>query len=60
MFSKLQQLQSIIGIFFILMGIVLVGQHLLAAENSSNLNIYTGIGFLIFGGAMLGFSKGEE
>jgi len=57
MFSKLQQLQSIIGIFFSLMGIVLIGQYLLGENQSSHLNLYTGIAFLIFGGGMLWFGK---
>jgi hypothetical protein len=57
MFSKLQQLQSIIGIFFALMGVILLGQHLLAGNGNSNLNLYTGISFLIFGILMLWFGK---
>lgn len=57
MLKKLNDLQFVIGLFFSVVSVILL-LNVLLAGHSSNLNIYTGAGFLVFGLAMI-FIKGK-
>ena len=52
MLKKLNDLQFVIGLFFSVVSVILL-LNVLLADHSSNLNIYTGSGFLVFGLAMM-------
>ena len=51
----IEDLRFCIGAFFAIVGVLLAGQGLITgpAENGINLNLYTGLVFVIFGGACL-------
>ena len=52
MYSKFNNLAFVIGLFFTIISLVLLAGYFIASE-PENLNLYTGIGFLIFGLAMM-------
>ena len=47
--ERLNQLSFVIGVFFILVSLVLIGGYFLLAELSHNINLYTGLGMATFG-----------
>ena len=47
--ERLNQLSFVIGLFFILVALVLIGGYFLFAELSHNINLYTGMGMGVFG-----------
>jgi hypothetical protein len=47
--ERLNQLSFVIGLFFILVSLVLIGGYFLIPELSHSINLYTGIGMGIFG-----------
>ena len=47
--ERLNQLSFVIGVFFILVSLVLIGGYFLLAELSHNINLYTGLGMGTFG-----------
>ena len=51
--EKLNQLSFVIGVFFILVSLVLIGGYFLLAELSHSINLYTGLGMAIFGLVMI-------
>ena len=51
--EKLNQLSFVIGVFFILVSLVLIGGYFLLAELSHNIKLYTGLGMAIFGLIMI-------
>jgi hypothetical protein len=51
--EKLNQLSFVIGVFFILVSLVLIGGYFLLAELSHNINLCTGLGMAIFGLVMI-------
>jgi len=53
MLKKLNDLQFVIGLFFSVVSVILLLNVLLGGHGDSNLNIYTGASFLIFGLAMM-------
>ncbi|MFL5746950.1 MAG: hypothetical protein ACJ751_19890 [Niastella sp.] len=52
MLKKLNDLQFVIGLFFSVVSVILL-LNVLLDDHSSNLNIYTGSCFLVFGLAMM-------
>jgi len=58
MLKKLNDLQFVIGLFFSVVSVILLLNVLLGSHGDSNLNIYTGTCFLVFGVAMM-FIKGK-
>ena len=52
MLKKLNDLQFVIGLFFSVVSVILL-LNVLLAGHSSNLNIYTGTVFFVFGVAMM-------
>ncbi|MBO9200701.1 MULTISPECIES: hypothetical protein [Niastella] len=58
MLKKLNDLQFVIGLFFTVVSLILLLNVLLASNGSSNLNVYTGACFLVFGLSMI-FIKGK-
>lgn len=59
MLEKLNQLSFIIGAFFILVSIVLLGGYLISTDMKQAINLYTGIGLLIFGLFMIKIKASE-
>lgn len=53
MLEKLNQLSIVIGVFFILVAVVLLGGYFLSQSLGHAINLYTGIGLLVFGVFML-------
>ena len=59
MLEKFNQLSFIIGAFFILVAVILLGGYLISTEMKQNINLYTGIGLLIFGLFMIKIKASE-
>jgi len=53
MYKKLNDLQFVIGLFFTVVSLILLGSVLLSNGVTVNVNIYTGVAFLIFGLSMI-------
>jgi|688.fasta_scaffold141019_4 hypothetical protein len=51
--EKFNQLSFVIGFFFIIVAVVLIGGYFLIAQLAHDENLYTGIGMLAFGLIML-------
>jgi hypothetical protein len=47
--ERLNQLSFVIGLFFILVSLVLVGGYFFIEQLSHNINLYTGLGMGVFG-----------
>ncbi len=59
MYKRLNELNFVIGLFFTIVSLILLGGSFFSKELSGRLNIYTGIVFLIFGLMMI-LIKGER
>ncbi|MEO8414296.1 MAG: hypothetical protein ABI472_11585 [Ginsengibacter sp.] len=57
MYKKLNNLGFVIGVFFIIISLILLIGGFLSTASYSNLDLYTGFTFLLFGALMAGFSK---
>lgn len=53
MLKRINELSFVIGLFFTLVAIILIGGYFLSTQLSSSVNLYTGIVFLVFGLAMI-------
>jgi hypothetical protein len=53
MLNKLNDLQFVIGLFFSIVSVILLLNVLLGSHEGSRLNLYTGVGFLVFGLGMM-------
>ena len=53
MLKRINELSFVIGLFFTLVAIILVGGYLLVEALASKINLYTGIVFLVFGLSMI-------
>ncbi len=53
MFNRLNELNFVIGLFFLIVSVILLGGSLFSKDLSGRINIYTGIAFFIFGLAMV-------
>jgi putative Ca2+/H+ antiporter (TMEM165/GDT1 family) len=53
MYKRLNELNFVIGIFFTIVSLILLGDSFLGAEPAGRINIYTGVAFLIFGIVMI-------
>jgi hypothetical protein len=53
MLEKLNQLSFVIGVFFVLVSLVLFGEYFLSSGLPKDINLYTGIGMLVFGLLMI-------
>jgi hypothetical protein len=60
MYKKLNDLQFVIGLFFSVVSLILLFNVMLGTNVSGKLNVYTGVGFLIFGLAMMLIRKGDK
>jgi hypothetical protein len=61
MYKRLNNLGFVIGIFFTIVGLILLVGGLLSASLAYPLNFYTGGAFLVFGVCMVVFSgRGAE
>ena len=53
MLKRVNELSFVIGLFFTLVAIILIGGYFLTKELSADVNLYTGIVFIIFGLSMI-------
>lgn len=53
MFRRFNELSFVIGLFFTIVAIILLGGYFISESLSSKINLYTGIIFLVFGLAMV-------
>ena len=53
MLKRLNELNFVIGLFFTVISLVLLVDYIVNKENSGQLKLYTGIGFLAFGLLMI-------
>ena len=53
MLKRINELSFVIGSFFTLVAIILVGGYFLVEALSAKINLYTGIIFLVFGIVMI-------
>ncbi len=51
--EKFNELSFVIGAFFIIVALILIGGYLLTDQLANDKNLYTGIGMLVFGLIML-------
>jgi len=59
MYNKLTQLSFVIGLFFTIVSVILIGNMLVKNEFTA-LNLYTSITFLVFGIGMMFIKKRKE
>jgi hypothetical protein len=57
MLKRLNELNFVIGVFFILVSLILFGDRLVSKGLSGTLNLYTAVIFLIFGVLMVVIKK---
>jgi hypothetical protein len=60
MLKRFNELSFVIGLFFTLVAVILIGGYFLTKELSSTINLYTGIVFIIFGLAMIFIKSGAK
>ncbi|MBI1343108.1 MAG: hypothetical protein GC171_09255 [Terrimonas sp.] len=60
MYKKLNELSFVIGLFFTLVSLILLGDYLLSPSSQKPINLYTGIGLLIFGVFMILVKSSEN
>lgn len=53
MLKRINELSFVIGLFFTIVAIILLGGYFLSESLSAPINLYTGIVFLVFGLAMI-------
>ncbi len=53
MLEKFNQLSFVIGVFFVLVSLVLIGEYFFPIDLPKIINLYTGIGMLVFGLLMI-------
>ena len=53
MLERFNQLSFVIGLFFILVSLILVGGYFLIKPLAHVINLYTGIGMFVFGAFMI-------
>jgi energy-converting hydrogenase Eha subunit F len=49
MLNKLNQLSFVIGVFFIVVALILLIGYFISTSLHANINLYTGIGMIVFG-----------
>jgi hypothetical protein len=57
MYNKLNDLRFVIGLFFSVVSLILIFSVLLSSTTMVKLNIYTGVGFFVFGMLMMFLRK---
>jgi hypothetical protein len=60
MYKRITELSVIIGLFFIILAVILLGGYLLTDALKFRINIVTGVAFLAFGIFMVLVKSGEE
>lgn len=53
MFEKLNELSFVIGVFFIIISLILMAGYFLSPTLRYEINLYTGIGMMVFGIVMV-------
>jgi hypothetical protein len=60
MFRRINELSFVIGLFFTMVAIILIGGFMISVTMFSKANLYTGIVFLVFGLAMMLIRSGPK
>jgi hypothetical protein len=60
MSKRFTELSFIIGLFFIILSVILLGGYLITDALKFRINIFTGCAFLVFGIFMVMVKSGEE
>jgi hypothetical protein len=60
MYKRLNELNFVIGLFFTIVSLILLGGNFFSKELSGSMNLYTGIVFLIFGLFMMSIKRKES
>ena len=60
MYKRLNELNFVIGLFFIIVSFILLAGNFLRKELSGAINLYTGIIFLLFGIFMITIKRKKE
>jgi hypothetical protein len=60
MYKRITELSVIIGLFFIILAVILLGGYLLTDALKFRINFVTGVAFLAFGIFMVLVKSGEE
>ncbi|HEX5153025.1 MAG TPA: hypothetical protein VFW07_16360 [Parafilimonas sp.] len=58
--KKLLDLRFVIGLFFLVVGVLLVGYHFIFSNATETINVWCGILFIAFAVMMLTLSKQEQ
>ena len=53
MFQKFNQLSFVIGVFFIIVALILLIGYFLSSSLHQQINLYTGVGMIVFGLVMI-------
>jgi threonine/homoserine/homoserine lactone efflux protein len=59
MIKRFNQLSFIIGLFFIILSVILIGGYFVSEALNARINLYSGILFLAFGIFMILVKSGE-
>jgi threonine/homoserine/homoserine lactone efflux protein len=59
MIKRFNQLSFIIGLFFIILSVILIGGYLVSEALNARINLYSGVLFLAFGIFMVLVKSGE-
>ncbi|HVZ98089.1 MAG TPA: hypothetical protein VG847_14505 [Chitinophagaceae bacterium] len=59
MYKRLNELNFVIGLFFLLAAVILVVDYFFSNYSDETINLYTGAVFFVFGAAMM-ILKGKE
>lgn len=60
MLKRLNELNFVIGLFFLVASLVLLGGYFFSEQSNEKINLYTGIIFFIFGIIMMMVHSKEE
>lgn len=60
MYKRFNELNFVIGLFFLLASFVLIGGYFFSDHSNESINLYTGIAFFVFGIVMILFRSNEK
>ncbi|HVT83569.1 MAG TPA: hypothetical protein VHD35_00130 [Chitinophagaceae bacterium] len=60
MYKRFNELNFVIGLFFLLASVVLLGGYFFSNHSNETINLYTGIAFLVFGIIMMLLRSSEK
>lgn len=60
MYKRFNELNFVIGLFFLLASLVLLGGYFFSDQSNETINLYTGIAFVVFGIIMMLLRSNEK